>query len=707
LKYKLLISLLILLNLAVFKGFGQLLVDPSQTSQQLVQNVLLGGGVTANNIVFNGVANGNSPQIGYFFGSSNIGMTTGIVLSTGNAIDAEGPNDLSGTSTDLLLAGDATLDGLVPNQITNDAAVLEFDFVPLSDTLSFRYVFASEEYMEWANSDFNDVFGFFISGPGIVGAQNIALIPGTSTLVSINNVNEFNNAFYYVDNGDGDSFSTPGDDGQTVQYDGFTKVLTATAIVQSCQTYHIKLAVADVFDGAFDSAVFLEAGSFSAGSIDLSAQSDYSSSLNDTALLEACGDSKIIFERTGNTTNPLTINFSLTGTATQGTDYTVSANSVTIPAGSTLASVDVSILVDGLAEGAETIIVTPLINIACQTEVPTLELTIVDQPLLNVSTTPDITTPCPAQTLIQVFPTGGTPGYTYKWFDANGTLISTHDTVSVFPLNSASFYVQVMDTCGTQIANDSVRITIPGYTPMEFIVNTPRICKGDTAVMIVNVSDGKAPYTYSWNFDGSTNNSAIASPSYPSFFTVVVTDLCGIVDSTRVLVEVVGPEARFTSRQTGAREFVFTNNSIDALNYMWYFGDGDTTNTFNAAHVYADSGWYPVTLLAENREGCMDTVRIFVHAYPDLNVYVPNAFTPNGDMVNDAWYAIGEGFSFSEVRIFNRWGAEVYRSKHQTWAWNGTSREGELLEGTFTYMIELITPLGDTEKKYGHVTVIR
>jgi hypothetical protein len=173
------ISFVILLNLLVFKGFAQLMVDPSQNSQQLVQNVLLGGGVTANNISFNGTANGSSPQIGYFYGSSNIGMTTGIVMSTGNAIDAEGPNDLSGTSSDLLLGGDATLDGLVPGQTTHDAAVLEFDFIPLSDTLSFRYVFASEEYMEWANSNFNDVFGFFISGPGISGVQNIALIPGT------------------------------------------------------------------------------------------------------------------------------------------------------------------------------------------------------------------------------------------------------------------------------------------------------------------------------------------------------------------------------------------------------------------------------------------------------------------------------------------------------------------------------------------------
>lgn len=701
------IFFLILLNVLFLKGFGQLLVDPSQNSQQLVQNVLLGGGVTASNISFNGIANGGSSQIGYFFGSSNIGMATGIVLSTGNAIDAEGPNDLGSTSTDLMLGGDPTLEGLVPNQITNDAAVLEFDFVPLSDTLSFRYVFASEEYMEWANSDFNDVFGFFISGPGITGSQNIALIPGTSTLVSINNINAVNNSFFYIDNGDGDTFGTPGDDGQTVQYDGFTKVLTAMAIVQSCQTYHIKLAVADVFDGAFDSAVFLEAGSFSAGSINLSAQSDYSSSLNDTALLEACGNSKIIFERTGNTSNPLTINFSLSGTATEGSDYTISSNSVTIPAGNTSASIDVTILSDNLNEGVETIVVTPLINVACQTEVPTLSLTIVDQPVLTISTSPDIISPCPAPALLQVFPTGGTPGYSYQWLDETGMVVSSTDTVTVFTLNSASFFVQLTDTCGTQTVTDSVKITIPGYNPMVIQGNTPRICSGDTAQMIVTVSDGKSPFSYNWRFDGSTGSTAIVSPMYTGFYTVAVTDLCGITDSTRILVEVVGPEARFTSRQTGAREFVFTNNSIDALNYNWFFGDGDTSTTINSSHTYADSGWYPVTLYAENREGCIDTVRIFVHAYPDLNVYIPNAFTPNGDLINDTWFAIGEGFSFIEIKLFDRWGTEVFRSKHPTWSWNGTNRDGEPLQGTFTFVVELRTPLGDTEKRFGHVTVIR
>lgn len=704
--FKHVILLVFLLNLSVLKGFGQLVVDDTQTSQQLVQDVLLGGGVTASNVVFNSNPNGNGPQIGYFYGSSNLGMSTGIVLSTGNSIDAGGPNNSGSTSTDLLLPGDATLESLDPGIITKDAAILEFDFVPLSDTLSFRYVFASEEYMEYANSDYNDIFGFFISGPGITGVQNIALIPGTSTLVSINNVNAFNNPAYYVDNGDGDTF-TPGDDGQTVQYDGFTKVLTATALVHSCQTYHIKLAVADVFDGAFDSAVFLEAGSFSAGSIGLSAQSDYSASLNDTALVEACGNSKIIFNRTGNTNSPLTINFALSGTATQGVDYEVSANSVTIPAGFNVASVDVTILQDNLTEGAESIVVTPLINIACQTEVPTLTLTIVDQTPITLTTSPDVLTPCPAQTLLQVFPQGGNPGYVYSWTDANGSQISTHDTVTVFPLNTSTYFVQVSDTCGTQFVKDSVTITIPGYVPMEFVVNSPRICRGDTATMTIDVSDGKAPYNYLWKFDSSTSDEAYASPAFTGFFVVEVTDLCGIVDSAKVLVEVVGPQARFTSRQNGSRDFVFINSSIDALNYIWYFGDGDTANSYNSAHVYADSGWYNVTLLAENREGCLDTAVLMIHAFPDLNVYLPNAFTPNEDNVNDMWYAIGEGFNMSEVRIYDRWGAEIYRAKHPTWGWDGTNRQGEPVEGTFTYVFEFFTPMGDSAKKYGHVTVIR
>ena len=151
----------------------------------------------------------------------------------------------------------------------NDICIIEFDFIPQGPEIKFEYVFASEEYPNYVNSSFNDVFGFFLSGPGISGpyngAKNIALLPNNTTPISINNVNcgyasgcptvlpGAPNCSYYVNNCGG----------STIQYDGFTTVLTAKSEVQCGLTYHIKLAIADVQDDILDSAVFFKEGSFS------------------------------------------------------------------------------------------------------------------------------------------------------------------------------------------------------------------------------------------------------------------------------------------------------------------------------------------------------------------------------------------------------------------------------------------------------------
>jgi hypothetical protein len=144
--------------------------------------------------------------------------------------------------------------------------VLEFDFIAISDTILFDFVFASDEYLEFVNTAFNDVFGFFLSGPGINGpysdnAINIALIPGSLVPVSIDNVNNGTNAAYFVDNGDG--FSAPyNTDPQYIQYDGFTVPITVIATVVPGAMHHIKLTVGDAGDTAYDSAVFLSGGTF-------------------------------------------------------------------------------------------------------------------------------------------------------------------------------------------------------------------------------------------------------------------------------------------------------------------------------------------------------------------------------------------------------------------------------------------------------------
>ncbi|HPG73207.1 MAG TPA: choice-of-anchor L domain-containing protein [Bacteroidales bacterium] len=228
-------------------------LDAAQTVSEFILN-----GVNVSNVVYTG----DIKAFGTFTGGydTNIGMNNGIILTTGTlnpdfvpAIGSEAglfSSCVNGT------AGNTLLDNLI-SVSTHDASVLEFDLIPVGDILEFQYVFASEEYPEFVNSSFNDVFVFFIDGinplGGMYSATNIALIPETSLYVSINNVNSGVNSDYFVDN--------LGIEGQTIVFDGFTTLLTANIQVVPETNYHLTLAIADAGDASYDSAVFLMSSS--------------------------------------------------------------------------------------------------------------------------------------------------------------------------------------------------------------------------------------------------------------------------------------------------------------------------------------------------------------------------------------------------------------------------------------------------------------
>jgi hypothetical protein len=231
-------------------------ITPTSDGSQLV-NTVVGEGITVDpsDIRYNGASGASGT---FTDGLSEIGMGSGIILTTGDASLAAGPNDSDGSTGINNLPGDDDLNSLVPQASTRDATVLEFDFTTEGGDLFFNYAFASEEYNEYTNSAFNDVFGFFLDG------ENIALIPGTTTPVAINNVNGGNplgtdasNPELYNNNerSDGSPFN--------IEYDGFTDVFTAQAPGIGAGEHTIKLAIADVGDSRLDSAVFIQGGTFS------------------------------------------------------------------------------------------------------------------------------------------------------------------------------------------------------------------------------------------------------------------------------------------------------------------------------------------------------------------------------------------------------------------------------------------------------------
>ena len=477
---------LLLIVISQQKLKAQLTASSSTYStSQLVQTILLNGSdcVTATNITYTGA----TAARGYFTGgSAPIGIASGVILASGNCSNANGPNNNEGTGTDLGLGGDADLDLLQTSSYpTYDAAILSFDFVPTQDVATFNYVFGSEEYCEWAPSSFSDVFGFFISGPGISGpysggAVNIALLPDGTTAVSINNVNQNTNTSYFV----GNAGSCPSNAGLNVEYDGVTVVLTATTpTLTPCQTYHIKLAISDCSDHILDSGVFLEEGSFDAGTgFDVNAGVNGNTSIN--LMYEGCDDGFFTFlrEDSSDLSQPLTITgITISGTATPGTDCNTIPTSITIPAGQSSYTLFIDAYLDGLTEGIESITLTIPSGCPCNPTTITKTLLIKDATELDITLTATPNPVCPGDTVtLTATVTGGAGIATDKvlsWSTGAGNV----NPLVVYPNTTTTYTVTVTDLCDNT-ATASVTVDVnDDPTPVNIIDPGP-MCKNDAPI---------------------------------------------------------------------------------------------------------------------------------------------------------------------------------------------------------------------------------
>lgn len=499
----------------------------------LITDVLIGGdcfevsGVTAQ---------GTNNMRGTFAnGMTSIGISSGVILSSGNIATATGPNNSPSAGTDMgQNQGDADLAQIAGGQIF-DASKIEFNFKPTNDTVTFRYVFASEEYCEWVNAGFNDVFGFFISGPGISGpfsnnAINIAVLP-SGTQVSIDNVNHNTNSSFYVGNipagspqlSDPDCAGHPiasGPSVQDCQFDGYTVVLTATAVVIPCSTYHIKLAVADVGDGIYDSAVFLETNSFAAGTL---ASTTANGSVSGTNIIyEGCTGGHFLFVRDGDLSEAMTITFTISGTATPGADYTPLVTTITIPAGQSTFTLPVNAIIDGISEGAETIILN--FSLPCQCSQKMVTMVIQDPPPINLNL-PDQTL-CGGQSVtLNPGASGGVPGnLTYQWSTG-----ASSPTITVSPPvgQTTTYSVTVTDVCGNT-ATESANITV-GSVPTATLSGSGTLCAQgnmDPVDLTINFT-GVGPWQFVYSQNGvqttitTSNNPYILSLSTPGIVTLV------------------------------------------------------------------------------------------------------------------------------------------------------------------------------------------
>ncbi|MBK7215430.1 MAG: SprB repeat-containing protein [Bacteroidales bacterium] len=533
------------------------------TAQELVQNLLVTGCLTASNVRFGYYKKNNNVwtwtnhtwsatpgdrQMAYFNkATSTFPLDEGIVLTTGKASSAMGPNS-SGNKSDKMVSAASDPDlASITGKTMFDASILEFDFVPAGNTIEFTYIFTSEEYIEYCETEFNDAFGFFLSGPGISGsytnnAVNLATIlnniPVTINDIhpagtNVNNVNfSAENATYYLDNPSGSV---------TMQFDGSTIVLTATYTVMPCSTYKIKMSVADASDQVWDAGVFLGARSFNSENINLT---NFGNLIEDqNHVFEGCNNFFRVARTNPDLSQPLTVNLILSGTTTNGTDIQTTGgqpfpSTVVIPASASYIDIPYIAPADAVSDNDETLIVQVMTSCPCAATQIYVTRTINIYEHAVISSVSAINAQCNGQNngAITVNATGGSGNYLYSI--NNGT---SWQSVNNFTGLSAGNYTVLLKDPGSCLANSSYAATIGNPTPI--VANAgpdATICSGEETQL-----NGSGGVQYSWspatglNYTNIAN--PIASPSATTTYTLTVTNAAGQCTSTDNIVVTVNP----------------------------------------------------------------------------------------------------------------------------------------------------------------------
>lgn len=622
---------------------------------------LLGVGVNVSNVT----CNCNVNALGSFQNANNLPIASGVILSTGNINQITNGGCVGGSSIGNGNGSTGTLNAIAGNS-TFDQCTIEFDIVPTCNSLQISFFYGSDEYPEFVNSGYNDAFAFFITGPGIVGSQNLAVVPGTTTPVTINTINSgFNSG----------SYNSNGNCGNGIEFDGYTNQLTTFANVQQCQSYHMTITIADAGDASWDSGVFLLQNGLSCpngamsvginkidnfcgnecnGSIDLNISGGASpyfvswehTNSNATSLANLC-DGDYIVDIIDNTCNQFkdTITINSTQSITAGfTNDTICLNNST-------SYIDTSLLNNGaitnwewsFGDGNNSTAQNPLnlystdgsyntqlivtTNLGCK---DTINKTILVYP--NPTTVYSVNDVCVDFT--STFTNSSTINSpdnisTYDWSfgDGNSSTLETptHDYTS-----DGSYIVKLVTTsnngCKDSLSLNTIVFPKPtaNYTVDDDCVNIAAQFTDNS-----NVSSGSIS-TWEWDFGDATpiDNSQTPTHLYVNDNTyntsLIVTSNNGCKDTLEVpTVRHAMPLVNFTSTPDCLYDPIpFTNlttitSTSTITNYIWNFGDGSTFSTLeNPNHIYPQSGAYNVNLIASSNNGCVSNIAIPTFVYP-------------------------------------------------------------------------------------------
>ena len=656
------ISLLNAQNITVDEGF---------TPEDLVEDILINS--TCANVFNVSVSGGNfasgEKSYGYFDGTgTTFPFQNGIILSTGKINNAPGPNSyLSDDGGGMGWNGDSDLNQALGLSDTYNATVLEFDFIPLGNKISFDYIFSSEQYLSSPSSNqcnFTDGFAFLLKRNGETNYQNLAVIPGTNTPVKVNTVRgpgticPSANAAYF------DAFN--GVDHPT-NYNGQTKVLTAQSDVIPGETYHIKLVIADEGNYRYDSAIFLGGGSFNF-SIDI-------------------GNDRLVA-----TGNPLCQGETLTINATQigATAYQWFKNNTAIP-GATNANYNITSAGDYLVE----------INYGptCQTtgaiKIEYAEALTINQ---NSFTECDADDNQDGKTIFnldtiknQLF-TNLPSNYVVSFYENQtdtDALDSNYTNTTPF---SQTIYARIMN--GQGCYSDYI-VNLSVNTFDEILVDeTIGLCENES--LILDAGSGFSSYEWNTNPPQFTQQISVNSGG---IYEVTVTNALNCSKTKTFTIEASGIatiEAIIINdfQESNSATIQISTSSLGNYEYSLDGSNYQDSNTF----TNLTAGEY--TVYVQDKKGC----GIIYETFYVLDY--PKYFTPNGDGYNDTWNIKNldkRNLENSSITIFDRYGKLLKQVSGASEGWNGTFNN-ELLPSTdYWFTIELTN--GKTIK--GHFALKR
>jgi len=698
---------------------GQIQVTDNITALALAQQ-LTGQGVTIMNPVLNCPAHANGT---FKVVSSTVSIDSGIVLTTGRAATSGGSYGVNGASSFLASTnngtpGDAQLEALA-GVTTYDACGLEFDIVPQGDTASFNYVFSSEEYKNAVCGPYNDAFAFFISGPGISGSDNMALIPGTNIPVTINTVNSGTpGAMWNISGcssmGAGSPFTADYIDnstGTTLTHFGLTTKLRAFHHVMPCATYHLKIVIADGGNETYDSGVFLEAGSLHTSAYHIIAVNTLDSGHTPFAV-KGCLPAKFLITRQGSTAESQTLKYITTGTAISSVDYTALPDSITIPAGDTGVMLTVNCLPTPLA-GTKILHLNLLASFACTgtSIVDSAEVVIYDTAHIVIA--PSMINKCGNDTVQAI--AAGDSIYTYSWAPTTGIDNSDTQQPGIF-IATPTIYTVTAALAGTScMASATLGINIKP-TPTVYLVADTTVCLNSTLILQPDVLPASRGYSYAWSgpsgIEDASANIALNNITQGNvgIYTLVVTDTlskCATMATTDVQVAVISTPIVISPIAIchGAQPVEL---SAQGAALQWY--NADTGTASNTAPLIQTSeigtSNYFVSQSANGCESPKAEISVLVQKCCDGIFFIPSAFTPNGDGVNDKFHVSKDaGYVIESIGIYNRWGQLVFSGNSDSW--DGTFNNKAADAGTYFYEIIIGCVTGGIINRKGEVTLIR